>query len=339
MNRCSPEGAEPSETALCLARGSRVLLYKENASRVELPLENLEAPVPAIAVDALRAYLEIEIGMLRPGRGVWEAPYASDWALAVGDFGERLQSSMPSGQHGSSEPPSGLRVGSATSAEIELEWTATGPSEGGFELERADSGDQVPGEFRRLAILPSGRTRFIDRGVLPARSYWYRVRAKAASSSVYSENLRVFVGSGDLVISELRPASLLPGFLGPGDRYYADRDYRLVAVPSELLGALWIRTVNDDKSAETERFLSFVTSRPITVYVGFDPRARKPPDWLDGWTRTAAKIEVAGEVIRRFDVYRRDFEPGRVILGGTSAPGADWGNGGRSHYIVALEPR
>jgi hypothetical protein len=230
-----------------------------------------------------------------------------------------------------------LRVSAASSAAIELEWTEAGAGEGGFELQRAESGDQVPGEFRGLATLPRGRTRFVDRGVSPARSYWYRVRA--ASSSVYSENLRVFVGAEDLVISELRPASLLPGFLGPGDRYYADRDYRLVAVPSELTGAVWIRTVNDDKLAETERFLSFVSSRPITVYVGFDPRARRLPGWLEDWTRIAEKIEVAGEVIRRFDVYRRDFEPGTVVLGATSAPGVDWGDQGRSHYIVAIEPR
>jgi hypothetical protein len=133
---------------------------------------------------------------------------------------------------------------------------------------------------------------------------------------------------------------LSPAFLGRGDRYYADRCYRLVAVPSELTGAVWIPTVNDDKLAETERFLSFMSSRPTTVYVGFDPRATKPPDWLDGWTRTAEKIEVAGEIIRRFDLYRRDFEPGSVILGGTSAPGADWGDRGRSsYYVVALKPR
>ncbi len=339
MNRCSPDRSEPAETALCLTRGSRVLLYKEDASRVELPLESLETPAPAIAVDTRRAYREIEIGVHRPGRGVWEAPYESDWALAVGDFVRRAQPSGPSSPTSTAEPPSGLRIGSATSAEIELEWTAAGAVEGGFELERAESGDQVPGEFRKLATVPSGVTRFVDKGVSPARGYWYRVRAKAPGSSGYSENLRVFVGAEDLVISEIRPASLLPAYLGPGDRYYADREYRLVDVPPELKGAVWIRTVNDDKLAETERFLSFVTSRPTTVYVGFDPRATKIPDWLDGWTPTAAKIEVAGEVIRRFDVYRRDFEPGPAILGGTSAPGADWGDRGRSHYIVALQPR
>jgi hypothetical protein len=338
MKRCSPPRSRPAETTLCLARGPRILLYKEDTSKVELPLGDLDASEPAIAVDALRAYLEIDIGTVGPGGGVWEAPYESDWALAVGDFGRRPQPSTPPSK--AAGPPSGLRVRTASSAEIELEWSAAGAIEGGFELERAEGDEGVPGEFRKLASVPHGRTRFVDGDVSPARSYWYRVRASGDRGfSVPTENLRVFVGAGDLVISELRPAGLLPGFLGAGDRYYVDRDYRLAAVPPALKGALWIRTANDDKLAGEERFLSFVASRPTTVYVGFDPRAREVPSWLGDWTKTTAKIEVAGEVVRSFDVYRRDFEPGTVVLGGTSAPGAEWGNQGRSHYIVALEPR
>jgi thiamine biosynthesis lipoprotein ApbE len=80
MKRCSPPRARPQETALCLAQGPRRLLYKEDASRVELPpVEGL----PAIAVDTRRAYEEIAIAT---GGRVWEAPYESDWAIAAGDF-------------------------------------------------------------------------------------------------------------------------------------------------------------------------------------------------------------------------------------------------------------
>ena len=335
MKRCRPSRSRPAEAALCLAREPHLLLYKEATSRVELPLEGLEAPEPAIAVDTLRTYREIDIGTLQPGGGVWEAPYESDWALAVGDFGRRPLSSKPSA---ATDSPSGLRVGSANSAKIELEWTSA--HESAFELERAEGEGPVPGEFRKRATVPGGQTRFVDEGVSPGRTYWYRVRAiDRALASHYSENLRVFVGAKGLVISELRPASLHPGVLRAGDRYYVDRDYRLNAIPPLLEGAVWIRTANDDKLVDEARYLSFVTARPITVYVGFDPRARSLPEWLDDWTITAAKIEIAGEAIRRFEVYRRDFEPGPVTLGGTSAPGANWGNQGRSHYVVALAPR
>jgi hypothetical protein len=174
-----------------------------------------------------------------------------------------------------------LRVSAASSAAIELEWTEAGAGEGGFELQRAESGDQVPGEFRGLATLPRGRTRFVDRGVSPARSYWYRVRA--ASSSVYSENLRVFVGAEDLVISELRPAFLpLPR---PGDRYYADMTTGWWQLP-ELTGAS-DPTVNDEARG-TERFLSVSSGR---WYTGLIP-GEKLPGWLEDW-RIAGR-SVAG---------------------------------------------
>ena len=40
----------------------------------------------AVAVDALRAYKEIDVGPLAPGKHRWKAPRKSDWAIAVGDF-------------------------------------------------------------------------------------------------------------------------------------------------------------------------------------------------------------------------------------------------------------
>ena len=42
---------------------------------------------PAVAVDALKPYREIELGELSPREHVWKAPYQSDWAIAVGDAG------------------------------------------------------------------------------------------------------------------------------------------------------------------------------------------------------------------------------------------------------------
>ena len=39
-----------------------------------------------------------------------------------------------------------------------------------------------------------------------------------------------------------------------------------------------------------------------------------------------------------FEIYRRRFPRGRVELDGNSARGSDWGDEGRSHYIVAVVP-
>jgi hypothetical protein len=62
------------------------LLYQEDADRIRLDLSALKASAPAVAVDTKRAYREIELGVLRAEAQTWQAPYVSDWAIAVGLF-------------------------------------------------------------------------------------------------------------------------------------------------------------------------------------------------------------------------------------------------------------
>jgi hypothetical protein len=54
---------------------------------VRLNLSGTAGPQPAVAVDAKQPYREIAIGPLSHQDQTWHAPYASDWAIAVGDFG------------------------------------------------------------------------------------------------------------------------------------------------------------------------------------------------------------------------------------------------------------
>ncbi len=67
--------------------GERCVLYKEDAISLMMDLPATPRALPAVAVDAKRAYAELPLGELPPGRRTWQAPYASDWAVAVGDFG------------------------------------------------------------------------------------------------------------------------------------------------------------------------------------------------------------------------------------------------------------
>ena len=100
-----------------------------------------------------------------------------------------------------------------------------------------------------------------------------------------------------------------------------------------------MRTANDDKLARGERFLSFVTARAATLYVGFDRRARRAPNWLDDWERVDGRVIVEGDAMRYFELYRRDVSAGRVTLGANSAAGVDWGGQGASQFIVIVSPR
>ena len=42
----------------------------------------------AVAVDAKKHYQEIDLGSLNSSNQTWNAPYRSDWAIAVGSFGD-----------------------------------------------------------------------------------------------------------------------------------------------------------------------------------------------------------------------------------------------------------
>jgi len=124
--------------------------------------------------------------------------------------------------------------------------------------------------------------------------------------------------------------------LGEGERYYTDRAYTLAVVPPWLEDALWIRTSNDEKHAAREPLLRFEISRDAIVYVGFDRRARHLPGWLRDWEPVHERLHVNGDVMGYFELYRRRFPKGTVTLGATSAPGADFGDAGRSQYVVAI---
>lgn len=63
--------------------------YKEETDSIEMDLSNAGGPLPAVAVDAKKAYREIDIGPLKPGKHTWKAPRKSDWAVAVGRFARR----------------------------------------------------------------------------------------------------------------------------------------------------------------------------------------------------------------------------------------------------------
>ncbi len=74
---------------VCLKQPSNThfLFYKEDAEKIRINLEGVNESLRAIAVDAKKRYQEVDIGKLSANDSIWNAPYASDWGLAVGDFG------------------------------------------------------------------------------------------------------------------------------------------------------------------------------------------------------------------------------------------------------------
>ncbi len=51
-------------------------------------LSGMAGSQKAVAVDAGLAYAEIDLGTLSATNQTWQAPYNSEWAIAIGDFGQ-----------------------------------------------------------------------------------------------------------------------------------------------------------------------------------------------------------------------------------------------------------
>ena len=75
---------------MCLATddGRQYLFYQEQTDELRLDLSDAAGELSAVAVDTLRVYRETDLGRLAAEELVWNAPYRSDWAIAVGEVGE-----------------------------------------------------------------------------------------------------------------------------------------------------------------------------------------------------------------------------------------------------------
>ena len=91
--------------ALKRPTNAHYVLYKEDASSIQLNLSEMSGSQSAVAIDTKLSYAEIDLGRLNPIDQVWNAPYKSDWAIAVGDFST---GALP--DHLPPAPPIGIRV-------------------------------------------------------------------------------------------------------------------------------------------------------------------------------------------------------------------------------------
>ncbi|MBU2676265.1 MAG: cadherin-like domain-containing protein, partial [Gammaproteobacteria bacterium] len=111
--------------ALCYPGNEQYIFYKEDSDSIQIDLSAMATPQSAKAVDTASIYQEIDLGVLTAANQTWQAPYVSDWAVAVGDFGQtRTDSTPPS-------VPQGLSGTALSDSEIMLDWqAATDPRSG-----------------------------------------------------------------------------------------------------------------------------------------------------------------------------------------------------------------
>ncbi len=74
----------PELRCLLSADHHKIILYQEDTDQISFIGLNISKTLPMIAIDTKLSYREISIQA--NDEGVWEAPYTSDWAVAIGDF-------------------------------------------------------------------------------------------------------------------------------------------------------------------------------------------------------------------------------------------------------------
>lgn len=122
-----------------------------------------------------------------------------------------------------------------------------------------------------------------------------------------------------------------------GSCVYSDTDvYTVTRLPVMLSGLPGIRTANTDRAEVSRKFLRFFVDRPSRVYVAFKTGATRLPKWLESFTMEPMQIEVIQWNTKlQFQVYGKDFAPGKVMLGGNHAP--DYRGDAGLNYMVIVK--
>ncbi len=118
---------------------------------------------------------------------------------------------------------------------------------------------------------------------------------------------------------------------------YTDRPYPIMRLPLPLSGLPAIQTADLDYEARRESFLHFFLDRPARVFVAYLATAKHLPNWLRRFSPEPMHIEIdhpGGRML--FPVYSRDFQAGKVTLGGNQAPGC--AGPAFMNYLVAVRP-
>lgn len=108
---------------------------------------------------------------------------------------------------------------------------------------------------------------------------------------------------------------------------FGDRTLTCTDLPSNLIGAEYIRTACDSKLVLTD-LGSFTTGEDTTIYVAMDTRVINPlPDWLNDWQDSGLTISTSNELT--LELYKKNFKSGETVTLGTNG-----GSNESVNYIV-----
>lgn len=122
------------------------------------------------------------------------------------------------------------------------------------------------------------------------------------------------------------------GTLRVGQRVYTNRRYVWTKVPDQLIGQTAVQTANedDDVGSQGDQFLRFKLIEDSIVYIAHDRRIQQQPNWLGEFEKS--QLTMTSEDTT-FDLLKKRFSPGSVVLGGNTTDGNP---SGRSQYVMVV---
>jgi hypothetical protein len=139
------------------------------------------------------------------------------------------------------------------------------------------------------------------------------------------------VGAGAGTVTNIVPQHYEVAPVQVGDMYYTDHTYTITAMPDEIAGSLAIKTPHSSKNSAEATLLTFTVTQDATLYIAYDARATRYPDWL------TASFTATGQVLQTTDttlmLWKRE-----VAAGAVSLPGNQYGNpvGAHSNYVILV---
>ena len=93
---------------------------------------------------------------------------------------------------------------------------------------------------------------------------------------------------------------------------------------------------NADSASTSSTYLSFSVDRTVDVYIAYDNGATVLPDWMTGYTDTGLLLSSTDPSTPALRLYRKNFVPGTITLGGNLQGSATGANSNYVAIVVAI---
>ena len=147
---------------------------------------------------------------------------------------------------------------------------------------------------------------------------------------ITKEPVKYIIGNNGVSINSINQNDYQLNITDIGEQVYIDRSYTIEQMPQFLQGAIQIKTRNNDKQESGNSFLSFEVRGDATVYLAYDKRISKKPEWLKEWEITGDQIMNSRNDL--YQIYSKEVSTQRFSVGGNTGSMDD------NMYVIFVKP-